>query len=132
MFEGHNAAYAGFLEGVNRRMARDADAALQSWKDATAAWKAACSRLESQLEEANARIAELELALAVEKAHAGGLTAMFMDIKAACPNSPTLRDSGKRFKDGKPKTMGRLVYEREHDRILRDARISNPEKYRAD
>jgi hypothetical protein len=86
----------------------------------------------AELADAKARIAELELALAVEKAHAGGLTAMFMDIKAACPNSPTLRDSGKRFKDGKPKTMGRLVYEREHDRILRDARISNPEKYRAD
>jgi hypothetical protein len=130
MFEGHNAAYAGFLEGVNRRMARDADAALQSWKDATAAWKAACGRLESQLEEANARIAELELALAVKTAHAAGMKAYRDDLRAAHPNSPRLAPSGKRYKDGTPKPVAALAYDREFDRILRDARISNPEQYR--
>jgi hypothetical protein len=79
-----------------------------------------------------ARIQELELALAVKEAEAGAAVAMFMDIKKACPNSPILRDSGQKFKNGGAKTMGRLVYEREFDRILRDARISNPEKYRHD
>jgi hypothetical protein len=58
MFEGSNAAYTGFLEGVNRRMARDSDAAIKAWKDASASWKAACGRLESQLEEANGDLCE--------------------------------------------------------------------------
>lgn len=80
----------------------------------------------------NARIAELELALAVKTAHAGGMTAMFRQMKATHPTSPMLADSGRRYKDGTVKVKAALAYEAEHDRILRDARISNPEKYRAD
>jgi hypothetical protein len=86
----------------------------------------------AELADAKARIAELELALAVEKAHAGGMKAWKDAFKAAHPNSPVQADSGKRFKDRDVKTVGRLAYEAAFDRILRDARISNPEKYRAD
>jgi uncharacterized coiled-coil protein SlyX len=129
MFEGHNAAYAGFLEGVNRRMARDADAALQSWKDATAAWKAACSRLESQLEEANARIAELELALAVEQAVAEAGEKVLDEWKALHPQSPLRQVVGK-LKDGKPLTKSMSIWNTAFDAAARKRGITNPLAYR--
>lgn len=131
MFEGSNAAYTGFLEGVNRRMAKDANAAVQSWKEATESWKAACGRLQAQLDEANARIAELEGQLLLEKAHAGGMKAYRDDLRAAHPTSPRLAPSGQKFrKSGNPKPLAALSYDAAFDRILRDARIPNPEQYR--
>jgi hypothetical protein len=77
-----------------------------------------------------ARIAELELRLALKTAHAAGMKAYRDDLRAAHPNSPRLAPSGKRYKDGTPKPVAALAYDREFDRILRDARISNPEQYR--
>jgi uncharacterized coiled-coil protein SlyX len=129
MFEGHNAAYAGFLEGVNRRMARDADAALQSWKDATAAWKAACSRLESQLEEANARIAELELRLALKTATDEADQKLLAEWRKLHPDSP-LRQAVGKLKDGKPLTKGFAIWAAEFDRVAKKLGITNPEAHR--
>ena len=78
------------------------------------------------------QVLDLQIELVKEKAHGEGVTAMFLDIKTACPNSPTLRDSGKRYRDGDVKSMGRLVYEAAFDRIVMENRISNPERFRAD
>lgn len=132
MFEGAQQAYMGFLEGTNRRLAADARGAIDSWKTAAEKWERNCIRLQRELADAQARIAELELALAVEKAHAVGMSAMKDAFKAAHPQSPVLADSGQRYKSGSVKTKGALVYAAAFDRILRDARISNPEQYRAD
>jgi len=82
------------------------------------------------IEGLEARIAELELSLAVKTAHAGGMKAYRDDLRAAHPNSPRLAPSGKRYKDGTPKPIAALAYDSAFDRILRDARISNPEQYR--
>ncbi len=54
------------------------------------------------------------------------------EFKKAHPNSPVLADSGRLHKDGDRKLNGTLAYEAAFDRILRDARISDPTKYRAD
>jgi hypothetical protein len=51
-------------------------------------------------------------------------------FKAAHPQSPVQADNGKRFKDRDIKTVGRLAYEREFDRILRDAWAPMPRKWR--
>lgn len=129
MFEGSNAAYSGFLEGVNRRMAKDADAAVQSWKDATASWKAACGRLESQLEQANARIAELELALAVKTASAAGSVAVVEAFKASHPQSPLLVQDGT-FRNGAVRRRSNSIWARAFDEAARKLGISNPEAHR--
>lgn len=128
MFEGSNQAALGHLAGVNAANARTLDKSIQMYRELGAMYDA----LKRRCDEAEARVAELELALAVKTAHAGGMGAMKDAFKAAHPNSPVLADSGKRYKSGAVKTKGALVYAAEFDRILRDARISNPERYRAD
>jgi hypothetical protein len=128
MFEGSNQAALGHLAGVNAANARMVDEYRAMYRELRAMYDG----MKRRCDDANARIAELELALAVEKAHAAGMKAWKDAFKAAHPNSPVQADSGKRFKDRDVKTVGRLAYEAAFDRILRDARISNPEKYRAD
>lgn len=81
----------------------------------------------------NARIAELELALLVEKAHAEGLTAFLDAFKAANPDSPVMRDSGKRYKaSGNVKTVGRIRYEASFDAFLIGRKIADPTRHRVD
>ncbi len=77
-------------------------------------------------------LAETRLEFLVKEAHAEGLKAQLDGMKAAHANTPMLMDSGRRYKDGDIKTKSRLSYEATFDRILRDARISDPTKYRAD
>ena len=116
-----NGALNAAVDGMHdlARMARQANATTDEW--------IAYAR---QLEQ---RIRDLELALAVEKAHSGGLTVQAEALKRGCPSNPALADSGQRFKkSGNIKSVSRLAYEREFDRIARDARISDPTKYRAD
>jgi hypothetical protein len=123
---GANAAASrnAFAAASNARLANHFEGLYQRWM-------AHAEKLERQLSDAQARIAELELALAVEKAHAGGMKAYRDDLRAAHPSSPRLAPSGQRFrKSGNPKPLAALAYDREFDRILRDARISNPEQYR--
>lgn len=93
-------------------------------------WMAYAQGLEQKLAATEARVAELELALAVKTAHAGGMKAYRDDLRAAHPTSPRLAPSGKRYKDGTPKPLAALSYDAAFDRILRDARIPNPEQYR--
>ncbi len=68
----------------------------------------------------------------VKQAHSEGMKAYRDEFKKVHPNSPVLVDSGRRYKDGQVKPNGALAYEAAFDRILRDARISDPTKYRAD
>ncbi len=71
------------------------------------------------------------LALLVKEVAVGGLKAYRDEFKKAHPNSPVLAPSGQRYKsDGVMKPMGTIAYDREFDRILREARISDPTKYR--
>lgn len=81
-------------------------------------------------------VLNLNVELVKRTADAEGTYAMFLDMKAACPDSPTLRDSGKRYKDGSVKSAGRLVYEATFDRIVtesQDPRIeADPRRFRAD
>ena len=86
----------------------------------------------ANVQEMRDRIATLELALAVKTAHAEGLTAFVDAFKAANPDSSVLRDSGKRYKDGDVKTIGRIRYEAAFDAALASKKIINPARYRAD
>lgn len=80
-----------------------------------------------------ARIAEADLALLVKTAHAEGLTAFLDAFKAANPDSPVLRDSGKRYKkSGNVKTVGRIRYEAAHDAFLIGKGIADPTRHRVD
>ena len=85
------------------------------------------------MQEMRDRIATLELALAVEKAYAEGLTAFVDAFKAANPDSSVLRDTGRRFeKSGGVKTAGRMHYETAFDASLAARQIFNPKEYRTD
>ena len=95
------------------------------WADNAKKWKAHAKNLEAQ-------VANLQLALAVKTADAEGLRALKNAYAATHPQSPLLADSGKRYKDGDKKTRGSLIYEAAHDRILREAGITDPTKHRAD
>lgn len=87
----------------------------------------------NRIAEQQARIAELELALLIEKAHAEGLAAQTAEYKSAHPGSPLLRDSGKRYKkSGATKTVVRIGYEKAFDRFLLENKIMNPVHYRID
>ena len=78
------------------------------------------------------RIATLELALAVKAAHAEGLTAQLRGLLEAHPDSPERRDTGKRYKDGGIKTVGRIRYITAFDACLMSKKIANPTQYRDD
>jgi hypothetical protein len=95
------------------------------WEENATQWMSHARSLEAQ-------VANLQLALLVKTAHAEGYKAQKDAYMAAHPQSPLRGDSGKRFKDGDIKTRGRLIYEAAHDRILREAGITDPTKHRAD
>ena len=85
----------------------------------------------AKIQELYAQIEALEMALLIERADAAGMRAYRDDLRGAHPNSPRLAASGQKFrKSGNPKPLAALAYDREFDRILREARISNPENYR--
>jgi hypothetical protein len=96
------------------------------WEENATQWMSHARSLEAQ-------VANLQLALAVEKAHAEGALAMYQAMKAAHVQSPLVDDSGKRYKtSGNIKNKARLIYEATFDRILREAGIADPTKHRAD
>jgi hypothetical protein len=78
-------------------------------------WEAAVDKRDAIIQAQKARIAKLELALAKQVAHSAGLDAYLTAFKTAHKGSPVLADSGKRFKDGRIKTVGRIAYEKAHD-----------------
>ncbi|MFH5926658.1 hypothetical protein [Roseomonas xinghualingensis] len=80
----------------------------------------------------NARIAELEDALAVALADAAGAFAQYAAFKAEHAASPLFADSGRRFKDGRVKSRIRLIFERAFDASLAAAGIANPAARRND
>jgi hypothetical protein len=129
MFESGDAGAAriwrqGALE-LMKQSGEYADEAAE-WADNARKWKAHAKNLEAEN-------VNLKLALAVEKAHAEGLSAQKDAFAAAHPQSPMLADTGKRYKaSGNIKTKGRLIYEATFDRICREAGIADPTKHRAD
>lgn len=88
--------------------------------------------LSDAVDDRNERIRQLQLRLDVKTAHANGLQAYLDEIKRTSPNIPGLAQSGKRYKDGDPKSVGALNYEAAFDAYLKGKGIANPEKYRAD
>lgn len=88
-------------------------------------------RDQDRIRELEQKVLDLELALLVKTAHAEGLSAMTAGYKAAHPDSPERRDSGKRYSDGDVKTVGRIRYESAFDGFLNGKRIANPAQYRA-
>jgi predicted secreted Zn-dependent protease len=136
MFDDPNAGAARMWEGTAWRLkARSNHLANEAaeWEENAQQWMSHAKTLESQVANLKAQLAAAQLALAVEKAHAGGLLAQKDAYAAIHPQSPLLVDTGKRFKvSGNIKTQGRLIYEANFDRILREAGIADPIKYRAD
>ena len=88
--------------------------------------------LAAVLQMRNDRIAELELALLVKTALGEGLTAQLKGFIAAHPDSTERRDSGKRFKDGTSKNVGRIRFETAHDAFLVGKGIPSPAQHRDD
>jgi len=110
----------------NRRIAQEVAQTAERNAAVAHAWKAEADKLA-------ARVRELELALAVEKAHAAGREAQFDAYEEAYPTSPLRADSGKRFaRNGLVKTRGRLIYEATFDRIAVANGIRQPTEYRVD
>lgn len=135
MFESSDAGAAriwrnGALQ-LMRQSGEHADNAA-AWAKNAREWKAHALGLTDENANLKAQVANLQLALAVKTAHAEGYKAQKDAFMATHPQSPLVADSGKRFKDGDIKTKGRLIYEATHDRILREAGIADPAKYRAD
>jgi hypothetical protein len=94
--------------------------------------QAIITQTENQNAALEARIRELDDALAVQKAHAGGLEAQVKAFVAQHPDSPLRADSGLRFiKTGNTKSKARLIYEGAFDAILRGFGIQDPSGRRA-
>ena len=53
-------------------------------------------------------------------------------LKSISPSNILVSDTGKRFKDGRIKTGGRLIYEKAFDAKGTELRISNPKDRRTD
>lgn len=117
----------GMAVGKARQMAAESRTYANALEEANATIREA-NRIIADLRR---QVADLELALIVRTAHAEGMKAYRDEFRKAHPNSPVLAPSGQRFKsDGAVKPMGALAYDRAHDQVLRDARISAPEQYR--
>lgn len=115
----NNAAYRGAQ--------READAA----RDASSRIGEAAVGVVIALNKARDRIADLEHDLAVQVAHAKGLTAQNDAFRSEAPRSPLLADTGLRFKSGNIKTKVRLIYEAAYDASLIASGIPNPASLRA-
>ncbi len=128
MFESADAHAARTWQGtaylLKARSQNNANLAAE-WEENATQWMNHARNLEAQ-------VANLQLALLLKTADAAGLEAHKTAFINAHPQSPVRADSGKRYKDGSIKTRGRLIYEAAHDRILREAGITDPTKHRAD
>ena len=102
------------------------------WEENARQWMNHSKMLDAQVANLQAQLAAAQLALAVKTADAEGLEAHKAAFIKAHPQSPVRADSGKRYKDGNIKSVGRLIYEATFDRILREAGIADPAKHRAD
>ncbi|MBB5693582.1 hypothetical protein [Muricoccus pecuniae] len=119
------AAYnARIAEGWEARAKRAEDIALSNKKIA---------------EDALARVAALQAEaktakwdLLVQKATTAGFRAQLDAMKAAAPDCSAMVDSGKRYKDGDIKTIGRIAFEEAFDATLRAHNVQEPAKYRVD
>ena len=103
-----------------------------AWAKNAREWKAHALGLTDENANLKAQLAAAQLALAVKTADAEGLEAHKAAFIKAHPQSPMRAVSGKRYKDGNIKSVGRLIYEAAFDRILRGAGITDPTKHRAD
>lgn len=136
MFESADAGLAriwrnGALQ-LMRQSGEHADNAA-AWANNAREWRAHALGLTDENANLKAQVANLQLALAVEKAHAEGALAMYQAMKAVHVQSPLVADSGKRYKvSGNIKNKARLIYEATFDRILREAGIAEPTKHRVD
>ncbi len=118
----------GYLSGANRAHqanARDASYAL-------AEANATIRGLNHRVRVAEAEVARLTDALALEKAHTEGLTAQTKAFASECAKCSLMADSGKRFKDGDVKKKIRLIYEAAFDVCAVKLGISNPTSRRVD
>lgn len=61
-----------------------------------------------------------------------GRDAQMTAFMAQHPDSPLLADSGRRFRDGDPKTKSRLIFEANFDAKARELGITNPAEHRLD
>lgn len=120
MFEGANEFQNGVLIGLARNSGQQIAGA-----------ERVADRAMDLLEQAKARIAQLELEVAISKADVAGLSAQLDAYKSHHPQSPLLGDSGQRFASGKAKTKGRLIWEATFDRVLKAAGIANPLRHRS-
>lgn len=121
--------------GANAAAARNAFAAASNGRLATKfeqayeEWRAHAKALEQQLADAQARIAELELALAVKTASAAGSVAVVEAFKASHPQSPLLVQDGT-FRNGSMRRRSNVIWAKAFDEVARKLGISNPEAHR--
>lgn len=89
------------------------------------------ANLQADVNALKAEIERLKWELLLEKAHAEGMKAYRDELRRGAPNNPAEGPSGQFYKSGNPKPWAGIMYDREFDRILREARIFDPENYRA-
>lgn len=130
MFDGNNSSILASGLVRNHAIAEaNRGAAEQAASDAWA-WKRRADSLRAALDERDARIAELELSLAVKSAGAAAARAQLDAFKAQHPASPLLADSGRRSATGSAKPRTVLIGEQAFDALLRTFGIARPEQYR--
>tara|TARA_R110002012_G_scaffold102188_1_gene241701 strand:- start:1692 stop:2048 length:357 start_codon:yes stop_codon:yes gene_type:complete len=89
-------------------------------------------KLSAKIDAQNEEISKLLGQSEANAMHIAGLEAARAAYMKQHNDSPLLRDSGKRFKDGDAKTNARLIYERAFDEKGRQIGISNPVARRVD
>lgn len=118
---------------VNAQNMADAQKIINRINRQKAELKAEVDELTKYLNDLASQVRQLQLALAVEKAHAAGYQAYVKAAKSQHPDSPIFADSGQRYKQsGNVKSNGRLLYEAAFDAEARKLGLSNPAQYRAD
>jgi len=105
-----------FQFGLITRAARNMEATVESY--------------EADFEALQAQIAQLTLALAVERSLTAGYKAELEQMRKQNPNCQLLKNTSLKFEDGKPKTFARLVFEGAFDKQANALGIPNPAQYR--
>lgn len=121
---GYNAEAVAVAQGMAKHLRQ----ARQQGNDLAALVRQLNAKIDAQIEE----ISKLRGKVAVQEMAIAGIDAARDAYMEQHADSPLLRDSGKRFKDGDVKTNARLIFEAAFDKKGRELGISNPAALRVD
>ena len=113
----------------NRRIAESNGRIAAGWERTALEVAEQRDKALAELADAQARIAELELALAVKTASAAGSVAVVEAFKVSHPQSPLLAQDGV-FRNGAVRRRSNVIWAKAFDETARKLGISNPLAHR--